>query len=82
MPFADPEKNRAYMRLYMARRRAKLPKKARVYPKPRPKPLPADEVSMVLCSHCCKRVSYGEWAKGEHSTPAPIVKTEDEGQLA
>ena len=64
MPFNSPQKKRDYQRELMRRRRAKLPKKVRVYPPPKPK---SKVVTVVLCSHCGARIPYEEWAKSPHT---------------
>jgi hypothetical protein len=68
MPFASPEKNRAYMKDYMRKRRAKLPKKTRVYAAPKPKPV---DTSTVLCAHCQRYIPLREWGKEDHRPPPP-----------
>jgi hypothetical protein len=71
MPFASPERKREYMRDYMRRRRAQIPKKVRAYSLPRPKPT---DSSLVHCDHCQRYIPLADWGKGEH---APVRASEE-----
>jgi hypothetical protein len=70
MPFASPKMKRDYMRGWMRRKRATIPKKVRERPPPKAKHV---VLSMVLCSHCGERIAFEEWGKGEHIPPKDIT---------